>query len=361
MLYELTDGVEIVYSTENDNIDHFFGYYEKSPFDASGRKLLSHGVARGTSRMPGANDTADLYIHDLQEATCRLFATTQAFNYQQGAMLQWLGPDYSSRVIYNDYRDGRYVSVLRTIGNGDKRGLPLPIYSLTSNGKYAACVNYDRLFWCRPGYCYACGGDEAFNCNVHSDDGISLMDLDTGQHKLLVRTSDVMQYRHLSSMDYGHNYIEHVLFSPVNTHIFFLHRWRTIDHDYYTRAYVVDTSGANLRLLSDSGDVSHYNWVDDSSVILYGSLNPGLNKLRRSQTLVKLLLSPLRPLFKLIVRPGSALERSLLPYCYPDLSKWRFNAQVECSKHSIQPALTHELGFAPPAGILQENPKIFFA
>ena len=35
----------------------------------------------------------------------KIIAETRAWNVQQSCMLQWLGPDYKNRILFNDYRD----------------------------------------------------------------------------------------------------------------------------------------------------------------------------------------------------------------------------------------------------------------
>jgi len=307
---------EITFSTEKMSGEHFFGYYDKSPFDASGRFFLGHRVMFKSNRMPKANDVADIVIFDLETQEARIIGQTHAFNFQQGSSLQWLAPDYSSRIIYNDYRSEQYVSVIYNIATKKETVLPLPIYSVSPNGNNAVCVNYDRLFWCRPGYSYACGGDPAFNCNIHPDDGISLLDLATGKYELIIRTSDMVNRKHVSSMDHGDNYLEHLLFSPSGKRFFFLHRWRTSDGDYYTRAYTAAQDGSDIRLLSDSGDISHYAWHNEQNIMVFGSETAGINRLRQSQWIVQYILKPFLPLFKMIVRPGGRLEKNVLPYRY---------------------------------------------
>jgi len=192
----------------------------------------------------------------------------------------------------------------------------MPVYTITSDGRFAACVNYDRLFWCRPGYSYACGGDPAMDCAVPEGDGISLMDLKTGDTSLTISTKEMTEICPLSSMFTGANYLEHLLFSPDDERLFFMHRWRTSDGDYYTRAYTATRDGSDIRLLSDSGDVSHYAWRDNGTVLLFGSEKAGINAIRKYRMLVNLVLRPFRPVFKMIVRPGSFLEKRVLPCHY---------------------------------------------
>lgn len=306
----LEGDVREVFSSTGDN--HFFGYYDKSPFDATGRYLLSHRFCGDSERVPAASDTVDIILWDIEAQESRILATTRTFNWQQGACLQWLGPDFQSRVVFNDHRNGEYVSVVLDVETGAERVLPMPVYTITGDGLWAACVNYGRLFWCRPGYNYACGGDSVMNAPIPEGDGISLMHVETGELKLVISTQQMAATNPLSSMLTGHNYLEHLLFSPSGERLFFMHRWRTSDGDYFTRVYVAQRDGAGIRLLSDSGDVSHYAWKDDRTVLLFGSEKAGVNALRKYKLLVNLVLRPFRPLFKLIVRPGGALEKHVL-------------------------------------------------
>ena len=69
-------------------------------------------------------------------------------------MLQWLGPDFGRRILYNDIRDGHYRSVVYDLETGAEQVLPMAAYTVSSDGKWALCVDYDRLYWYRPGYNY---------------------------------------------------------------------------------------------------------------------------------------------------------------------------------------------------------------
>ena len=69
---------------------HSFGYYDKCPWDVSGRYLLALR-APFCDRSPEAEDVATLGLVDLHEGDrFRPFAETRAWNWQQGCMLHWL-------------------------------------------------------------------------------------------------------------------------------------------------------------------------------------------------------------------------------------------------------------------------------
>ncbi|MDP6526317.1 MAG: hypothetical protein QGH15_19060 [Kiritimatiellia bacterium] len=294
----------------------FFGYYDRSPFDGQDRRLIGHQVSFHSDRMPHKEDTADILLWDLSSGRSEQLARTHTFNWQQGSMLQWLGPDFCRRVLFNDFRDNSYVSVILDLEKQSERIISHPSYTVSSDGQWALGVCYDRLFWCRPSYSYACGGDSTLDTLVSPQDGIWLMDLETGISKQIITTQQMFETGHLSSMETGANYLEHLLISPSNEKFMFFHRWQTPDGGLYTRVYVANRDGSCIRLVSESGDVSHYNWLDDDTLILFGGTSPRLNRLRRSSWAVKALLQPLRPIFKAIVRPHSQLNKVILPTEY---------------------------------------------
>jgi len=82
---------------------HFFGYYDKCPWNASGRYVLCHEVTDLADRPPTADDKAAIALIDVQGG-CRFerLAETSAWCWQQGAMLQWHPAEPESTILYND-------------------------------------------------------------------------------------------------------------------------------------------------------------------------------------------------------------------------------------------------------------------
>lgn len=324
-MLELEPNVTEVFRTPAEE-EHYFGYYDKSPFDAAGRRLLSIRPSCPSTRVPTAEDTAIVRIWDLDHGTPEDVAVTHTFNWQQGSMLQWLGPDFDRRILYNDRREGAYVSIILDLVSREETVLPQPVYSVSADGRWALCANFDRLFWCRPGYNYAHGGKDEFNVPIPKGDGIRLMDLHAGKHELIVTTEQMAAIRPLSSMQTGPNYLEHLHFSPNGERFFFEHRWQPTDAGIFTRPYIANRDGSGIRLLSDAGDTTHYNWRDDRTMILFGSERSYLNALRRSALLTRYVLRPLLPLFKSVLRPGTKAEKIVLRSHY-------FLIDVDSLKH----------------------------
>ena len=100
-------------------------------------------------------------------------------------MLQWL-PGSKSEVVWNDRRDGRFISVVCDIHSGKRRILEAPIYALSPDGKLAIYPDFRRLNDCRPGYGYAGLPDPNRDVPIPDDAGIWRLDIQSGQSKLVI-------------------------------------------------------------------------------------------------------------------------------------------------------------------------------
>src|SRR5690625_4891743 len=96
----------------NDEYEYFFGYYDKSPWDVTNRFMLCLKV-KDTSKSSSPKEKADILLIDTENNNeVTKIATTNTWNVQQGCMLQWLGPDFSEEIIYNDCLNGEYCAVI---------------------------------------------------------------------------------------------------------------------------------------------------------------------------------------------------------------------------------------------------------
>ena len=58
-------------------------------------------------------------------------------------------------VIWNDRADGQFISRTLNVKTGQKRELPMPVYSVSPKGQWAIAPDFSRLHDLRPGYGYA--------------------------------------------------------------------------------------------------------------------------------------------------------------------------------------------------------------
>ena len=109
--YYLYNNTQLYYETPDDGFSYFFGYYDKSPLNHTNTKLLCHRV-NFDGRSVRDRDIAAVGYIDLVTHQFIHIDDTLAWNWQQGAQLQWLPPDYESECIYNSIIGNSFCSYI---------------------------------------------------------------------------------------------------------------------------------------------------------------------------------------------------------------------------------------------------------
>lgn len=282
---------------------HFFGYYDKTPWDRSGRYLLAQRVP-----MMNADLTPDLEAEvgcfDLHEADRFVgFGRTTAWNWQMGSQLQWLDGVQRREAIFN-VRTGEGASVYPRLGSvicdvetGELRRLPLPVYVVAPSSRYALTVDYRRLFVTHPTIGYGDAGGCPAPARCPADDGIRHMDLASGADHLVISYRALREFHPRPSMDRAIHWVSHIEINPSSSRVVFLHRWTERIEDetcFLHRLITMNPDGTDLRLLEDSDhplpqlaqdfdpaaagtydyeksefQISHPLWRDDDHVIVW--------------------------------------------------------------------------------------------
>lgn len=248
---------------------HFFGYYDKSPWNASGNRLLAHEVDFN-DRPPTAEDSVAIGVVRLDDGNrFQPLGRTHAWNWQQGAMPQWHPAAPERLFFYNDRREGRFVGVLKNTEGGEERVYERPIYAVAPDGKHALSLNFARLHTHRPGYGYAGVSDPWADVRCPDDDGIHLVDLDSGKSRLVVSLAQLAQHQPCDNMRDVHHWVNHIQISRGGRRFAFFHLWRAGSNGWGVRLYTATLDGSELRCLLDAGMISHYDWMDDHRILVW--------------------------------------------------------------------------------------------
>ena len=259
----------VAFATPQDH-SHFFGYYYQSPLSADGSRMLAHRVTFD-GREVDASDRAEAGFFDLRDGSWHGLGATRAFNWQQGAMLQWLGPDFQSRIVYNDREDDAFVARVVDVTTGDRQTVPHAVYAVHPSGRRALGVRFERHYFCRA-YHYEGVCDERWDVAIHPDDGILDIDLDLGTARILVPTAEVARLDPASATAAAPHWLEHVLWNPSGTRFAFLHRYGT-HASFATRVFTAAGDGSDLFCLPGHAEWSytHAGWRDDRSFVVHAS------------------------------------------------------------------------------------------
>jgi len=249
--------------------EHFFAsYYGINSFDATERyvTVLETDIK---NKLPDENDPATLGLVDLKTNTFIPITETRAWNFQQGCMAHWLGTSPDSLIIYNDFRDNTYVSVIMNVHTRKEiRTLPYPVSAVSADGKKALSINFARLRLTRPDYGYGGRGqDPRENTPLPYDDGLFIIDIETGVSKLLVSFQDVKEL--IPPISEGSiAWFNHTLFSREGSKIFWLSR-QMDNKTRVTTSLTVNSDGTNLRrCFPDNWGGSHYDWLNDDELMI---------------------------------------------------------------------------------------------
>ena len=273
-----SEGNIIRVSPNDVGYEYFFGYYDKSPWDMSDRYMLCIR-AKNTWSDVSPREIADILVIDTEKAEndperVKKVADTRAWNVQQACMLQWLGPDYSSRIIYNDYRNGEYVSIILTLATMKEEVIPAPVYSISASGKFALTLDFSRLYELRPGYGYYNVPEKTKGIALPDETAIWKVDLETGQVIPILKYTDFVKFQPRPEMQEKNSVhkVNHIMISPDEKRFMVLYRWFIADRKY-TRLITCNIDGTDMYVLSDDDMVSHCFWKNEREIIAFENKN----------------------------------------------------------------------------------------
>ncbi len=267
-------------SPDDKDHEYFFGYYDKSPWDITDRYMLCLR-ANNTWSDVSPKETADIILIDTEKNEddkdrVKKIAETRAWNVQQSCMLQWLGPDFSSKVLYNDFRDGKYVSVILTLATMEEKVISAPVYSVSADGNIALSLDFSRLYNLRPGYGYYNVPEKTKGVALPDTTAIWKVDLETGEVTEVLKYTDFANFQPRPEMkeEGAIHKVNHIMLSPNGKRFMVLYRW-FCGQRKYTRLVTCDVDGTDMYVLSDDDMVSHCFWKDDDYIIAFENKNDG--------------------------------------------------------------------------------------
>ena len=165
--------------------EHLFASYFAIDSWSPNHRYVSVLETDLNGRLPEPNERCTLGLVDLQDGNKFIPVTTTAcWNFQEAAMAHWIDDD---TLLFNDVRNGKFVTVIMNWKTKAERILPLPVSAVSEDRTWAVSINYARLSLTRPDYGYAGPGQDAReDVEWPEDDGLWVMDLKTGEHKLIL-------------------------------------------------------------------------------------------------------------------------------------------------------------------------------
>jgi len=303
----------------------FFGYYNLSPFNNKGGLLwceTSENKTRG-----GKYSSVDIIYYDVLTDNKQVVVKSEAWNWQQGCMLQWFA-DSNHKIIYNNYDETKkeYCSEIFDLETNKTKILCKPIYSVANDGSFALTLNFDRNTIMRPSYGYF--RKATIDLPTDSNDGIWFIDIEKNTSKLIISIDNLRNFDPDPTMADSKHKVNHIDIAPDDKRFMFLHRWVGPQGRFHRLFTANCKDGSNLFLLAGNELVSHNCWMKDpNNLISFSRVNynsPRYNRFIDKMGFVETI--GFRPENKFFFGDGhpsiSPDDRWMLADDYPDKAKF---------------------------------------
>jgi len=247
-------------TSDNPNYTGFF-FYQCEQFDPTDRYLVGMRVhCRNRDVRP--TDRGEIGLIDLQDRyTWTRIGETTAWNWQQGARLQWR--PRSDEILWNDRsEDGtRYICRVYNFKTGARRTLPRPIYTPSPDGTSALTHDFERMK--HGGTPYVGIEDKYAGQYAPRETGIWRMDLNAGDATLIMSLENMARTAYPQGPpSAGCLYIFREGWNPSGSRfIAFLK-----DPDNKSdKAFSMAPDGTDVRYLYNQP--SHHEWRDDKCIL----------------------------------------------------------------------------------------------
>ena len=154
--------------------------------------------------------------------------------------------------------------------------LPLPVYTVSNDGKTALSLDFSRLHSLRLGYGYAELPETTKGVALADTTAVWRMDIETGEVVELLKYTDFASFQPRKEMqeEGSVHKVNHLMLSPNGKMFMVLYRW-FCGQRKYTRLITCNVDGTDMCVLSDDDMVSPCYWKNDEEIIAFENKHDG--------------------------------------------------------------------------------------
>lgn len=260
--------------------NYFFGFHDKCPWDSNNIRVLAHRALSNDSARKQGRPTEIGYFECDDLNVFKPVAETNAWNWQQGAMLQW-SPFYND-IYFNDLDENSYARLIKFDMKTNQRIDIGPASAAVSpDGTLSATISFYRFGVGLSGYGYFGLKEEEGNVRLPEENGsMKIMSLSssTNDSKVEISLKQCIALRERPSMSGAYHYVSHPQFSPDSKKVAFFHRWLHINRRVETHLIIVDLAKGE-RFVAQSGTMfSHFCWVNNDMIFGFYESREGVDR-----------------------------------------------------------------------------------
>lgn len=289
---------------------HFFGFHDVSPWSHDDKMLAVLRVPPELRATPKSSDSAEVCVWEPDASALRRLAATRAFNWQQGARVQWL-PAAPGQLVFNDIQEGRPVSRVLDVSEGLAGPVVPAVYALHPSGSFGLAPDWHRLseFW--RGYSYDLPAGGRPGCGEPGD--LRRVEIPDGREGVLVPIAEVRGLCGQGTGAAASDFLSHATFSPSGARLCFMYRRFSEDGALFSFFLACNADGSGLRVLARE-KCSHFDWLDDDRLMIWTRKLPGQAAALRAGGWTKRF--PFKQMVKLLRTLNPNLKQSLFAESY---------------------------------------------
>ena len=237
----------------------FFGYYDNVPVNESNKFLVAHTTHQDTKKDFEDILSVDISLKNLVTGEEITVDKSSAFNWQIGTRLQWLN---DNQFIYNFVNDNLLVSKIFNTKTNSFKIIKFPIFDCFKD-LFAIGLDFKTLYINNREYGYNL--KDNLKCSAKSNQ-IYLYNFKNDSIKYLISTERINKILGVSDIN---GFFNHIMISPDGKNFVFIYRYfdkNKVRNDFL---FLYKINQDNLKLIVDSGYVSHMMWFDNKTLIGY--------------------------------------------------------------------------------------------
>jgi hypothetical protein len=240
----------------------FFGYYDVSPFCPKNNQLL---LVHANNIKPyktcsSYNYTSIGYVDLINDQFIKV-DETQAWNWQQGARLQWIDQD---SFVYNFYenKSKQLVAKSYNIAKQQYSIYDFPVQAAFADKYYLTLDYADLSKYSEYGYT---------GLNIKNKiEGILLCFFNSRKPEQLLSKKELrLNFKHLQ---FTKDHINHILISPLGDRFIFTYRFY-IKNQRFDNLFMYNFNSKELSNLIKLQVLSHCSWRNNNELIIWGNIN----------------------------------------------------------------------------------------
>ncbi|HUG10552.1 MAG TPA: hypothetical protein VMM36_06040 [Opitutaceae bacterium] len=201
---------------------HFFGRAGVSPWNGSETRIAClESAFHGRAPQPG--ERAQIGIVDPNTGGFSALATTAAWSFLHGAMIEWCRQSPNDELLFNDMVDGSPFGVRLNVLTGARQVYMRPFAAAGGDGARIASVSLGRIARLGAGEGVAGAPDSFADETAPEEDGLFILGLTHGLQRMIVSIASVATETRARHADLRRRdfWFDHVSFNKSGTRLLF--------------------------------------------------------------------------------------------------------------------------------------------